>query len=78
MDDHSILELALDAAADALQDAEAFEQAKALSTFILAQLEKHTADQVQVRVVILALFLAIFALVDFQKLKKKKLKKELH
>lgn len=77
MDDHSILELALDAAADASQDTEAFEQAKALSIFILAQLEKRTADQVQVRVVILALFLAIFALVDLQKLKKK-LKKKLH
>ena len=78
MDDHNILELALDAAADASQDTEAFEQAKALSVFILTQLEKHTADQVQVRVVILALFLAIFALVDSQKLKKKKLKKKLH
>ena len=78
MDDHNILELALDAAADASQDTEAFEQAKALSVFILTQLEKHTADQVQVRVVILALFLAIFALVDLQKLKKKNLKKKLH
>jgi len=78
VDDHNILELALDAAVDASQDTEAFEQAKALSVFILAQLEKRTADQVQVRVVILALFLAIFALVDSQKLKKKKLKKKLH
>jgi len=78
VDDHNILELALDAAVDASQDTEAFEQAKALSAFTLAQLEKRTADQVQVRVVILALFLAIFALVDSQKLNKKKLKKKLH
>ena len=73
MDEYNVLDVALDAASDASQDTEAFEQAKALSAFTLAQLEKRTADQVQVRVVILALFLAIFALVDSQKLKKKKL-----
>ena len=77
MDDHNILELALMRQRMLRRTRKRLSRQRRAS-FILAQLEKHTADQVQVRVVILALFLAIFALVDLQKLKKKKLKKKLH